>query len=127
MINIKFRYLYRDASNYKGWADVVFSNPEAASVEAVQGKLRKTFLGGELFVARQIRLPEVFLFREYPLTEEDHCFHEFYSVEGSGEAVTDEFARSITDFIDDVREQGERGWRTFDPLDPWCEPMASRL
>jgi len=69
-----------------------------------------------LFVARQIRVPEVF-FSEGDATSDDHCFHEFESVEFTLEGPNDAHARSIGDFAAEVEKEGERGWTAFDPHD----------
>jgi len=125
MSNVKFRYLYRDASNYKSWADVIFSNAQCLSLEALEKALRERLLPDGLFIARQIRLPELFLFREYPITQDDHCFHEFNSIEVTGEPATDEFGRSTAELLSEIGKEGQEGWRTFDPLDAWSLSTAA--
>jgi hypothetical protein len=117
MSNIKFHYLYRDASNYKKWSDVVFSNGEGLPPDAVTEALRNAFSGGVLFTASQIRVPEVFLFSEYHLTPDDHCFHEFYSVEATSDVANDSHGRSIREFVAEVATEARRGWAAFDPQD----------
>jgi len=64
MSNIKLHYLYRDGSNYKKWADIVFLNPDDLPAEIVTEGLREAFLEDGIFIAHQVRIPEVFL----PLT-----------------------------------------------------------
>ena len=117
MNNIKLQYLYRDASNYKKWAEVVFSNDEGLSIDAVTKALRDGFSDDALFIAHQVRVPEVFLFAEYHLTPDDHCFHEFYSVEVTSDLPNDAFSRSISQFVTEVATEGQRGWIAFDPQD----------
>jgi hypothetical protein len=117
MSNLKFRYLYRDASNYKKWAEIVFSNSEGLSIKAAEEALKGSFLPDGLFIARQIRVPEVFLFKEQPLTVDDHCFHEFSSLQRTAESVTDRCGRSIAEFIAETRRAARGDWRAFDPLD----------
>src|SRR5260370_37379054 len=99
MNNLKFHYLYRDASNYKKWGEVVFPNSEGLTSDAVIKALRDSLSCDELFVAQQVRLPEVFLFREYPLTPDDHCFHEFDSVEVTSDVPNDAYGRSMREFV----------------------------
>jgi hypothetical protein len=118
MKNIKFHYLYRDASNYKKWGEVVFSNHEGLSGDAAARALRNGFSRDALFSARQVRLPEVFSFAEYHVTPDDHCFHEFYSVEVTAEVPNDAYGRSIREFVAEVRSEARRGWVAFDPQDP---------
>jgi len=117
MGNIRLRYLYRDASNYKSWGDVVFSNAECIGARTVEKALSEGFLDDGLFIARQIRLPERFLYKEYWINGDDHCFHEFYSIEDTLEPATDEFGRSIKKFVGEVAMENRRGWRVFDPLE----------
>jgi hypothetical protein len=117
MDNIKFVYLYRDGSNYKKWAEIVFSNVDQESPEAVTEGLREAFLEDGIFIAHQVRIPEVFLAFEYPLTSDDHCFHEFNSVEVTPDAPDDPCRRSIREFIAEVRTEAKQGWRAFNPQD----------
>lgn len=69
MPNIKFSYFYRDAGNYKKWANVVFSNPDGLTLEAAMKALKGAFLQDGLFIAHQVRVPEVFLFPEETLLQ----------------------------------------------------------
>jgi hypothetical protein len=117
MRNIKFSYLYRDAGNYKKWADVVFSNPEGSTPETVAKALKDAFLQDGLFIAHQIRIPQAFLFDRGDATSDDHCFHELASVEASLDAPNDTYSRSITQFITEVKRETKRGWAAFDPHD----------
>jgi hypothetical protein len=115
MNNVRFSYLYRDGSNYKKWGEIVFSNPKGISDESVSKKLRKAFLSDGLFVAHQVRVPEVFLAAENQLTEDDHCFHEFDSVKITFDPPDDRHGRSIGDFVAEASHAAQRGWQAFDP------------
>ena len=115
MANIRFNYLYRDGSNFKKWASVVFSNPDNFSIDEIEDSLRNNCLPDQLFIAHQIRVPQAFLFVEYPLTVDDHCFHEFYSVEATSDAADDTFDRSILSFLVEVHTESILGWVPFDP------------
>jgi hypothetical protein len=117
MDNIKFNYLYRDAGNYKKWAEVVFSNTDRLTIKSVTKALREAFMPDGLFTAHQIRIPEAFLFTQGDATSDDHCFHEFYSIETSLIVPTDPHSRSIRQFIAEVNECAKRGWVAFDPHD----------
>jgi hypothetical protein len=117
MENIKLNYLYRDAGNYKKWADAVFSNPERLKPELITKDLRDAFLQDGLFIAHQVRLPEAFFFTREDATSDDHCFHEFASAEISLEPPNDPHSRSISQFIAEVKEEAKRGWLAFDPHD----------
>ena len=125
MDNVKFIYLYRDGGNYKKWAEVVFSNPDKLSVESITRALRRSFLQDGLFIARQIRLPEAFLFGRGEATSDDHCFHEFDHIEPSPELPNDSPARSISAFLAEVENEAKRGWKAFDPHDVWLERLVN--
>src|SRR6185437_7800769 len=100
MDNIKFHYLYRDGSNYKKWGDVIFSNETKLRTVSIGSDLRRHFLEDGLFIAHQIRIPNVFLTDDYSHTEDDHCYHEFDTAESTSEPVSDAYRRSIENFID---------------------------
>lgn len=113
--NIKFTYLYRDAANYKIWNDIVFANPFRVSVEEIESRLRRNFEGEELFVADQIRLPELFPYLSGSVNDNDHCYHEFESVEITTERPNDVHGRSIRRFVEEVENKARSGWQVFDP------------
>jgi hypothetical protein len=115
MLNIKFSYLYRDAGNYKKWAEIIFRNPEGLLLELITKTLRDAFLQDGLFVAHQIRVPDAFLYSQENATSDDHCFHEFDAVELTAESPDDIYSRSISQFIDEANKQAKRGWIAFDP------------
>lgn len=117
MDNVRFTYLYRDAGNYKKWAEVVFSNPDSLAIDAIKEELNSAFLTDGLFIAHQVRLPEAFLFSEGHATSDDHCFHEFHSVEETSEAPTEGHSRPIVQFVAEVKRQAREGWTAFDPHD----------
>ena len=122
MENARFRYLYRDGANYKKWTEVVFFNSSAISVNEVTESLRNAFLTDGLFIAHQIRVPEVFLVQDYPLSQDDHCYHEFDSIEATADQPTDAYGRSIQQFVIEVRREAQRGWMAFDAqLTPTAE------
>lgn len=117
MNNVRFLYLYRDGSNYKKWSDVVFSNPDNFSVDLVAKRLSESFMEDGLFIAHQVRIPEVFLAADDQLMRDDHCFHEFAEVAATAEAPSDPQRRSIGEFVAEVVRESQRGWRAFDPRD----------
>jgi len=115
MANIKFNYLYRDGSNYKNWAEVVFPNPEKLSVSFISKELGKVF-DDNLFIAHQIRIPEVFDFPDHQLTSDDHCYHEFNNIEVTRDSRNDFYGRSVHQFLSEVTEASKMGWRAFQRL-----------
>jgi hypothetical protein len=117
MKNIKLHYLYRDGSNYKKWGEIIFCGTDRVSIESVTKGLRDAFLPDGIFVAHQVRIPEVFLASDDYLTSDDHCYHEFDSVEETSDSPTDPCGRSIREFMSEVATEADRGWRAFDPQD----------
>jgi hypothetical protein len=109
--------MYRDGGNYKKRGSVIFSNPEKLPADSVDIRLRKMFLQEGLFIARQIRVPEVFLYTGEQFSFDDHCYHEFFEVKSSAEVANDPHDRSINEFMAEVVGEAQRGWREFDPYD----------
>ncbi len=110
--NIRFDYLYRDGGNYKSWGAVIFENPDRISINDINKRLRKAFDSQELFIAKQIRIPEVFPDINEP-TRDDHCFHEFDSIAQTAKTPNDVEGRSINDFIEEVEAESKSGWKVF--------------
>jgi len=117
MGNIKFNYLYRDGANFKSWGSVIFENPDWLTLVEVESKLTADFLPDNLFIAHQISIPEKFLFSKGIFTKNDHCYHEFDSVEICDDAPTDISGRSITAFLSDIALAAKQGWEAFEILD----------
>jgi len=117
MANIRFTYLYRDGSNYKNWAAAVFSNPDGLTCEALKKKFAKAFLTDGLFIADQVRIPEVFLWNAQSIDSDDHCFHEFDAIENTNDPPDDQHGRSIREFADEVAANASQGWKAFEPSD----------
>jgi hypothetical protein len=125
MANIRFKYFYRDGSNFKKWGTVIFSNAEELPVAAVAESLQKQMSPDGYFIASQVNVPEVFLFDDYQLNPDDHCFHEFDSVEVIEDTANDRIGRSIGEFIEEVEQEARRGWDVFDPLEPYAYGLRS--
>src|ERR1700686_1520185 len=102
MANLRFKYMYRDGANYKNWGTVIFSNPEGLSLASIQARLQIAFLVDSTFVADQVRIPEVFLYPEWRIDENDHCLHELGSVAETSDPADDKHARSILTFVLEV-------------------------
>jgi hypothetical protein len=109
--------LYRDGGNYKKRGRVIFSNREGLNVDYAAEKLRQGFLPDGLFIARQVRVPEVFLYAHGKFTDDDHCYHEFDALGSTSEAANDEQSRSIREFLEDVAAEASNGWQTLQPDD----------
>jgi hypothetical protein len=119
MENVKFKYLYRDGSNFKRWSDIIFSNPNDLPLEGVAKALGDAFTKDGLFIAHQVRVPEVFIYDEGNANADDHCYHELHEVTESSEIPNDRHGRSIDRFIAEVQRAAIRGWFVFDPFDRW--------
>lgn len=80
-----FEYLYRDASNYKAWGEILLSGvPSQDDIEA----LRTCLESGECFVAEQVGIPSVYK-ELWDLsggpTSDDHALHEFVTLRAANE------------------------------------------
>jgi hypothetical protein len=117
MSNVEFNYLYRDGGNYKKFGRVVFSNPGQIACGVIEAALTEAFLEDGLFIADQVRLPDVFLFANGNLSFDDHCYHEFDALRTTDKEPTDAYLRTISEFVSEVIEQWQRGWRVCDPYD----------
>lgn len=75
-----FEYLYRDASNYKAWGEVLLSGIPSQNDMAA---LRACMESGEYFVAEQVGIPAVYK-ELWDLsggpTSDDHALHEFVAL-----------------------------------------------
>jgi hypothetical protein len=116
MQNIKLTYLYRDAGNYKTWGEVVFSNPIGLTPIEVTCKLEQVSPDG-LFIADQVRLPELLPYLTGNLSPDDHCFHEFDRVEVTADGPSDHLGRPISEFLSEAHREAQSGWRASDPHD----------
>ena len=126
MSNIEFCYRYRDGANYKKQGSVVFLNPDGLDCSAIETALRQAFWDG-LFIAHQVRIPEIFLYIDGPFAFDDHCYHEFAADQASDGSPNDEYHRTITEFLSEAT--GLRGrWQEFDPYDShsWASRTLTR-
>jgi hypothetical protein len=117
MDNIEFIYLYRDGGNYKKWNRVTFSNPQRLASRVLEEAIQQALSPDGLFIARQVRVPEVFLYSKEKLSQDDHCFHEFDSCRATTAIATDTKIRSIAEFVTEIIREANRGWQIFDPCD----------
>ncbi len=80
-----FEYLYRDASNYKAWGEILLSGtPSQNDIEALLASLES----GEYFVAEQVGIPalyqELWELSDGP-NSDDHALHEFVALRVASE------------------------------------------
>ncbi|MGZ5494893.1 MAG: hypothetical protein ACXWHG_14910 [Thermoanaerobaculia bacterium] len=69
----------------------------------------------EFFIADQIRIPEVFL-PDWPLEQDDHCWHQFSDTELTSDAADDAHDRTIAEFVAETERASTEGWKIFDPM-----------
>lgn len=112
--NICFRYLYRDASNYKQHGEAVFTNHGRLPVKDIEKQIRAFLKDSENFIARQVNIEERFFDALY---EDDHPWHEFSRVEVTTQTAFDpengseqKHKRDITEFIADLEKAHRAGW-----------------
>ena len=108
--NIRFAYMYRDASNYKQHGEVIFSNEKHLPLDEIEKQIHSFLNDGEFFIARQIHLEERFFDALY---DDDHPWHEFVRVEATDAPTFDpdhEHKRDIAEFLSDLEKARRAGW-----------------
>ena len=110
MTNIRFAYLYRDASNYKQHGEVILSNETQRTVEEIDQQIRSHLSDGLFFIARQVQLEERFF---AVVNEDDHPWHEFVQVEMTTDPTFDpvpEVKRDIAQLLQELEQAHRMGW-----------------
>ena len=108
--NIRFVYMYRDASNYKQHGEVILPNETQRTVEEVDTQIRSLLSDGLFFIARQVQVEERFF---DVVSEDDHPWHEFVSVEATTDPAFDPVPaqqRDITNFLKELEQAHRSGW-----------------
>jgi len=108
--NIRFVYMYRDASNYKQHGEVILPNETQRSVEEVDTQICSFLSDGLFFIARQVKIEERFF---DVVSEDDHPWHEYVSVEATTDPTFDpvpEEKRDITKFLKELEDAHHTGW-----------------
>jgi hypothetical protein len=110
MTNIRFVYMYRDASNYKQHGEAIFQNEKQLPVDEIEKQIHACLNDGEYFIARQIHLEERFFDALY---DDDHSWHEFVRVEATSAPAFDpegDHQRGITEFLAELETAHCAGW-----------------
>lgn len=110
MTNIRFVYMYRDASNYKQHGEVILSNKTQRTVEEVDQQIHSFLSDGLFFIAQQVKIEERFF---AVVNEDDHPWHEYVSVEATTDPTFDpvpEKKRDITKFLKELEQALRSGW-----------------
>ena len=109
-MNTRLEYLYRDASNFKNLGEIVFAGEFD---DALLNRLRTSFHEGDWFIASQVRIPDLY-FIEYPINDDDHCWHEFSQLTATGDEPNDSEMRTFADFVLECEQARNEGWREFE-------------
>ena len=110
MTNIRFIYLYRDASNYKQHGEVILSNEMQMTLEEIDQQIRSLLSDGLFFIAQQVQLEERFF---AVISEDDHPWHEFVQVESTTDPIFDpvpEVKRNLAQFLKELEQVHNTGW-----------------
>ena len=110
MTNIRFAYMYRDASNYKQHGEAIFSNEKQLPVDEIEKQIRACLNDGEYFIARQIHIEERFFDALY---DDDHPWHEFVRVEATSTPAFDpesDHGRDLSEFLAELESAHWSGW-----------------
>ncbi|MBV6394129.1 MAG: hypothetical protein KPEEDBHJ_03377 [Anaerolineales bacterium] len=108
--NIRFIYLYRDASNYKQHGEVILSNETQLTPGEFDTQIRSLLSDGLFFIAKQVQLEERFF---AVVNEDDHPWHEFVQVEMTTDPTFDpvpESKRDIAQFLQELEQVHHTGW-----------------
>ncbi len=95
MPDIKFSYLYRDASNYKNFGEIIFSNPTHLSIEILETIIKSKLIDGQWFFANDWEIPELY-FKDRN-DELDHSFHEYLCISATNDKANSEL--SLINFL----------------------------
>ena len=113
--NVSFKYLYRDASNYKLHGEAVFTNFTFMPIDEIEKQIRSCLKDGEFFIARQVNIEERFF--DVLHEDDDHPWHEFNLVEMTTEPAFDpenwrqhKHKRDITKFVAELEKAKRVGW-----------------
>ena len=110
MTNVRFVYMYRDASNYKQHGEVILPNETQRTVEEVDAQIRSLLSDGLFFIAQQVKIEERFF---DVVSEDDHPWHEYVSVEATADPTFDpvpEKKRDIAQFLKELDQAHDSGW-----------------
>ncbi len=97
-MNIRMEYLYRDASNYKNWGEVVFANPTGIGIEHLKKLVGDVLFERQYFIAQSASLPDLH-FPECSIAL-DHDWHELFALAETDDRPTDSGARTVEQLIE---------------------------
>ena len=98
MKNIRFKYLYRDAGNFKLYSSVVFTCRTEVSLEDSSKQIQASLIDEKFFVPESWDIPRLsFEIFDFAL---DHEWHIFEGIELTLEDPTDN--RDFADFLHEI-------------------------
>ncbi len=100
-MNIRFKYLYRDAGNFKNWGEVVFSNPHDVPADVITSMADRVLIDRTYFVAAKADIPDLH-FAEYN-KDLDHDWHEVNAFQPTDDPPNDVKDRKIEEFVESLR------------------------
>lgn len=109
-MSVLFKYLYRDAGNYKLWNELVLTNRNGIDVQDAEKTIRSSLIDGEFFIAEQIAVPVLRFEKHDP--DLDHGWHEFHSIMESDDPGEEQPARDLSDFLQDLQLASVE-WKRF--------------
>jgi hypothetical protein len=86
MTNFCFHYLYRDASNYKNWGEIVFKSAENANLEELENRIRSMLIDEKFFTAEEVGIPTLY-FKDWSRLQ-DVTWHEFSGLSSTASPST---------------------------------------
>ena len=105
IMNIEFRYMYRDMGNFKNYGEVVFGNRFNRSPDEIRKQIFRCLGSGLIFKASALRIPALF-FKDFPYDPQlDHEMHEFFEVSETELPASDAEQRDIADMLTEMREK----------------------
>lgn len=109
-MSVLFKYLYRDAGNFKLWGELLLTNRSGIDVQGAELTIRSTLISGEFFIADQIDVPALEFEKSDP--DLDHGWHEFHSIMET-DSLGDELPeRDLSDFLQDMQRASIQ-WKRY--------------
>jgi hypothetical protein len=99
--NIEFKYMYRDAGNYKLFEEVVFLNPDNLHLELVDETIRRNLIDNEFFSPLKWGLKKPSFSK--PVLELDHDWCEYLLINYSSKGSTSK--STILQFLNKISGQ----------------------
>lgn len=106
-------YCYCDAGGNKKHGEIHLLNPDHEHPIDATDQLSSYLEGGEFFIARQVGLPEVFLWQDSLPTASDHCWHTFSDFRVGEVAESDSPLLDLPELRTRFAAASQSGWKQF--------------